>query len=52
MAKYNLQANRYFYHSAYYYTNYSYSVKMEVLNILKPNMLMCVMDYHICNQIP
>ena len=40
MAKYNLQVNRYSYHSIYYYLNNSYGVKRKVLNILKPDMLM------------
>ena len=41
MPKYNLQANRYFYHSIYYYLNHPYGVKRKVLKMLKPNILMC-----------
>ena len=41
MPKYNLQANRYFYHSIHYYLSHPYGVKRKVLKILKPNILMC-----------
>ena len=40
MPKYNLSANRYFYHSIYYYLNHPYGVKRKIVKILKPNILM------------
>ena len=49
MPKYELEANRYFYHGIYYYLNPPYDVKRKlksphgVWKVLKPNML----DYHL-----
>ena len=40
MPKYNLYANRYFYHSIYNYLNRPYGIKRKILKILKANILM------------
>ena len=41
MPKYELEANRCFYHSTYNYLKHPYGDKKKVLKILEPNMLMC-----------
>ena len=51
MPKYNLSANRYFYHTIHYCLNHPYGVKSKVLKILQRNIYTDVHWITICNQI-
>ena len=50
MAKYNLQVNRYSYHSIYYYLNNSYGIKKSLEH--SETKYADVYWVIICNQIP